>query len=91
MGELVGMQRLLEFLGPLIEIKPDILTRLDFDEMIDIARDVLGVPIKAIKPVEDVQGERDQQGQLAAMQQMMASGPAGRRGRSGRRGGRTGH
>ncbi len=76
MGELVGMQRLMEFIGPIAEMKPDVLDRFDFDEMLDAARAILGVPIKALKPATDegVAQGREQMAQMQQMQTMLQMG-----------------
>lgn len=73
-GELVGMQRLVEFATLLAGNDPQraatVLARFDIDEMLDLAQDVLGAPAVALRSREDANGEREQGNQL---QQMMAA------------------
>lgn len=77
MGELVGMQRLVEFAMMLAGGDPQqmasVLARFDIDEMLDRAQDILGAPVEILKDVETANGERQQQGQMAqVMQQLQA-------------------
>ena len=76
-GEIVGMQRVMEMAGQIAQLgKPEILERFDFDEMLDIAQDVLGAPRKMFKPRldDDEQGENDQMKQLMNMMAMAKQG-----------------
>lgn len=70
MGELVGMQQLVQFVSMIEEVKPGTAERLDVDEMIDIAQDVLGAPARTLRPAEEAKASRDQSNQMA---QLMAS------------------
>lgn len=58
-GELVGMQRLLEIIMPFAEAKPELLGRIDFDNLIDEAAEILGVPIKIL--VDKATAQKSQQ------------------------------
>lgn len=68
MGELVGMQQLIQFVGLLAQAKPDIVERLDPDEMLETAQEILGAPVKSLRDREAAAPARDQ---LANMQQTM--------------------
>lgn len=70
MGELVGMQQLVQFVASLEEVRPGTAQRLDVDEMIDVAQEVLGAPAKILLSADDAKASRGQQDQ---MMQMMAS------------------
>lgn len=77
MGELIGMQRLVEFALFLAGGDPQqtasILARFDVDEMLDRAQDILGAPVEVLKDIEAANAERQQNGQMAqVMQQLQA-------------------
>lgn len=84
MSEVTGMQQLIEFAGLLSGGDPSkaaqIMSRFDIDEMLDIARDILGAPAKIMTPTEQVQAadaQGDQMQQLmAALETMRAGGEA---------------
>jgi hypothetical protein len=80
MSQLVGMQRLVEFGMTLEGLKPGTAARFDADEMLDIAQDILGAPVKALRPAQEAQEARagnDQMAQLlASMEAMRAGGEA---------------
>lgn len=73
-GELVGMQRLVEFAFMLSGEDPQraatILARFDIDEMLELAQEVLGAPAVALRSRDDANADRQQGDQ---MQQMMAA------------------
>lgn len=48
MGELVGVQRLTEVVFQIAQFKPEVLTRLDVDEVIDTAQEILGAPTRIL-------------------------------------------
>lgn len=84
MGELVGMQRLVEFALTLAGGDPNqaakIMARFDVDEMLEQAQEILGAPIKVLVDREAAQSERDQgnqlQNALAALATLKGSGEA---------------
>lgn len=82
MGELVGMQRLVEFTGMLEQFKPGTAARLDVDEMLETAQDVLGAPVRSLRDRDATQEDRDGQAQLqqtaAAMEAARMGGDAAR-------------
>lgn len=70
-SEFVGMQRLVEFAGMLAQAgKPEVLERFDYDEMIDIAQEILNAPRRSLKSRDDANASREQN---ARMQQLMAT------------------
>lgn len=64
MGELVGMQRVIELTLQLMQVRPDIVNRLDPDSMIETAVDILGAPVRMLRPVEEGNAEQEQAAQL---------------------------
>lgn len=48
MGELVGIQRLTEVIGQLAQFNPRAVARLDVDEVIEHAQEILGAPTKVL-------------------------------------------
>lgn len=71
MGELVGVQRLIEIATTLEQIKPGTVARLDEDNILDIAQEILGAPIKVLRDAEQAKADRAQAAQ--AQQLMMAA------------------
>jgi hypothetical protein len=84
MGELVGMQRLIEFAGGLAFEDPQriatIAARFDVDEMLENAQDILGAPVKSLRSRDDTNEERgagEQQSQmLTALTALKGGGEA---------------
>lgn len=81
-SELQGAQRVVEMAGMLAQVgKPEALERLDTDEILDLAQEVLGAPRRIFRPQEDVDASRQQaaQAQQAAMMAQLAeqAGKAG--------------
>lgn len=72
MGEMVGMQRLVEFIGMIEAVKPGAAARLDVDEMIDVAQEILGAPIRILGPKEDAKASRDNMDNMQNMMGMLA-------------------
>ncbi len=73
MGELVGMQRLVEFAMLLAGGDPQraamVLARFDTDDMLERAQDILGAPATNLRPREEAEADRESDNQ---MQQLMA-------------------
>lgn len=70
----VGIERLTSFGGNLAAVKPEILDKFNFDEIIDEYSSLLGVKPDLVRSDEDVQAIRDarmQAQQQAAMSQQM--------------------
>lgn len=77
MGELVGMQRLIEFAGGLTFQDPqrvaEIAARFDNDQMLEDAQDILGAPVKSLKSRDDANASRDQGNQQNQMLTALAA------------------
>jgi hypothetical protein len=71
-----GVERFAQFVGNLAGAKPEVLDKVDFDEMVDEYADFMGVSTKIVVPYAKVLQMRMQraqaQAQQAAMQQTMA-------------------
>lgn len=84
MGELVGMQRMIEFATAMAGGDPQrlakIFARFDDDEMLDSARDILGAPVKVLvdkEKADDARQAGDQQQQaLTALAALKGTGDA---------------
>lgn len=74
MSELIGMQRLVEFATMLAGGDPnkgaEIMARLDVDEMLERAQEILGAPASSLRSRDAANADRDSQGQM--QQGMMA-------------------
>lgn len=57
-SELVGIQRTIEVLTPLAQLKPEIMDRIDDDEVVRIAQEVTGAPKRMLRPDKDVEAMR---------------------------------
>lgn len=77
MGELVGMQRVVEFAMMLTGNDPqrmaEVMARFDVDEMLDLAREILGAPVKMFKGKEEANEQRGQNDQMAQMMTALAA------------------
>lgn len=68
-----GIERLMGFGGNLAGVKPEILDKFDFDQVVDEYADALGTPPAIVRSDDDVKKQRDaaaaaaQQAQAAAM------------------------
>lgn len=79
MSELVGMQRLAAFAGELAEVtqRPEVTQRLDTDNMLEKAQDILGAPVDSLVDKEEhaeAKGEKGQLDQVAQMLELAKSG-----------------
>lgn len=77
MGGLVGTQRLIEIAASLEQVKPGTMARLDADEILENAQQVLGAPAKALRDRAAAQAEKDGQNQLASTMQALAGAKEG--------------
>lgn len=83
-GELIGMQRLVEFATLLAGGDPQraqtIMARFDVDEMLEQAQQILGAPVSTLVSKEQADNDREQAGQMAqsmaALQTLKAGGEA---------------
>lgn len=76
MGELVGMQRLVEFATMLSGGDPakvgEIIGRFDIDEMLERAQDILGAPVEVLIDREKAAAARQQGEQMNGLMQSLA-------------------
>lgn len=70
-----GVDRLLGAVGQLAGLKPDILDKIDFDQVVDDYGDAYGVNPKLIVPDDAVASLRQQRAQAMAAQQAAAAAP----------------
>jgi hypothetical protein len=82
-NKVVGMTRLIEFATPLEQMVPgSVSSRLDVDEMLEAAQDILGAPTKVLRRRELAQADRDTNAgaaqAAAAMETMQRGGEAAR-------------
>lgn len=68
-----GMDQLLARVGNIAAVKPDIIDKINFDQIIDDTGDMFGVNPKIIVPDDEVAKMRDARAQQAAQQQMLAA------------------
>lgn len=71
-----GIERGLAFAGQVAAVKPEVLDKIDADEMVDQYFDALGVPPSVVVPDEDVKALRQQRAQemaQAKQAEMMAT------------------
>lgn len=71
-----GMDRLIGTVGGLAQLKPDVLDKIDFDQVVDDMGSAYGVNPKIIVPDNVVAAMREQRAQAAQAQQAAASMPA---------------
>ena len=75
-----GLERFVGFVGNLAAAKPDIIDKIDLDQVVDEYGDMLGVPPKIVRPDNDVAQMRmarqqaQQQAERAAQMQQVAQG-----------------
>ena len=70
---LANIEQFIQFLGPVASFRPDVLDKVDADEIIDEYARRLGVPAKAIIADEDVFRIRAARAQQQQQQQQMAA------------------
>jgi hypothetical protein len=66
-----GLERLAGFTGNLAQFKPEVLDKINGDEMIDEYADMLGVPAKVVNSAEEVDATRKAAAQKQQMQENM--------------------
>ena len=71
-----GMDRLIGTVGGLAQLKPDVLDKIDFDQVVDDLGGALGVNPKIIVPDNVVAALREQRAHAAQAQQAAAAMPA---------------
>ena len=70
-----GVDRLLGTVGQLAALKPEVLDKVDFDQVVDDYGEMYGVNPKIIVPDDKVAALRDQRAQQMAAQQAAAAAP----------------
>jgi hypothetical protein len=70
-----GMDRLLGTVGQMAAVKPDVLDKLDFDQIVDDYGDAYGVNPKIIVPDDQVAALRQQRAQAMQAQQAAMAAP----------------
>jgi hypothetical protein len=65
-----GIERFVGFAGNLAQAYPEILDKIDMDQVVDEYGDMLGVPQKIVRPEEVVAAIRQQRAEAAQRQQM---------------------
>jgi hypothetical protein len=68
-----GMDQLLARVGNIAAVKPDIIDKINFDQIIDDTGEMFGVNPKIIVPDDEVAKMRDARAQQQAQQQMLAA------------------
>lgn len=71
-----GMDRLLGTVSQMASVKPEVLDKLDFDQIVDNYGEAYGVDPKTILPDDAVAALREQRAQAMAAQQQAAAMPA---------------
>lgn len=71
-----GVDRLLGTVGNLAGLKPEVLDKIDFDQVIDDYADMFGVNPKIVVTDENVAALREQKARAMQAQQMAAAAPA---------------
>ena len=71
-----GTERFIAFLGNLAGAKPDVIDRLDEDELVDEYGDMMGVSSKIIRPLDEAQKIRADRAKAAQMAQAAQNAPA---------------
>jgi hypothetical protein len=71
-----GVDRLLGTVGQLAALKPDILDKVDFDQVVDVYSEMYGVDPKIIVPDEQAMAIRQQRAQAMQAQQAAEAAPA---------------
>lgn len=68
-----GTERFIGFLGNVAAAKPNVLDRVNEDELVEEYGDMMGVSTKIIVPLEEAQAAREQRAQQQAQQQAIAN------------------
>lgn len=62
-NEGVGIQRMLEIVLPLAKVKPNVVDKFDFDDIINNLQEILGAPASSLVTEEVLKAAREQTGQ----------------------------
>ena len=75
--QLQGMTQLTQLTGQISQFKPDVIDKIDWDEVVDIAADILDVPQKVVVLSDVLDEMRSQRANRANMQAAIEAGQAG--------------
>lgn len=76
--EFIGMRQVIDLAAALLPIRPDVAARLDVDEILDIAQEIVGAPLKTLVPRAEADYVRELQNKLQqAMQAAHVAQQAG--------------
>lgn len=73
----VGLESLAAFAGNLSQVKPDVLDKVDFDQLVDEYADSLGVPPATVRPDKDVEAIRARRARAQQQAEELAQARAG--------------
>lgn len=73
----VTLEQFVTFVGGMAQVKPEVLDKVDFDQLVDEYADMLGVPASVVVSDEMVSKLRQARAQQVAAQTMMASAQQG--------------
>lgn len=76
-GQVVGVQKVLEFLPVLEGVSPGISSRIDGDEIIELVQDVMGAPARILKGREVSKAASEANAQQNALSQTVTAAAAG--------------
>lgn len=68
-GELLGIQRTIEMIVPLANLKPEVLDKIDEDAIVELSQEINGAPRKMLRTPEQVAAIREQRAQQNQMTQ----------------------
>ncbi len=74
MSGIGGIEQFTAYVGGLVGVKPDIMDKVDTDELVDIYADRTGIPPSIVVSDESVKKIRDQRAKAAQVQQALNSG-----------------
>lgn len=72
-----GLERYAAFAGNLAQLKPDVLDKVDMDQLVDEYADALGIPPSTVRADADVQRLRSQRAAQQQQQQQLAAAAEG--------------
>ncbi|CAB5079608.1 Head-to-tail connector protein, podovirus-type [uncultured Caudovirales phage] len=72
-GELIGIERTIQTIGPLAQIDPSVMDNFDNDEIVKLAQEINGAPKKILRKPEDIAQIRQQRDQQMQAQQALAA------------------
>lgn len=72
-GELIGIERTFQAIGPIAQIDPSVMDNFDTDEIVKLAQEINGAPKKILRKPEDVDQIRQQRDQQMQAQQALAA------------------